>query len=83
MMETDCGFWVYTVIATLIFMLIVSVAKFLVKKNEKQKVEKGSGGKLNLPPGRRGWPLIGDSLNWYNAVASSHPSRFVQQQVQR
>ncbi|WCJ34754.1 Cytochrome P450 superfamily protein [Euphorbia peplus] len=33
-----------------------------------------------LPPGRRGLPLIGDSLNWYKAVASSHPSKFVHQQ---
>ncbi|KAL0341710.1 UNVERIFIED_CONTAM: Abietadienol/abietadienal oxidase [Sesamum calycinum] len=36
-----------------------------------------------LPPGRRGWPIVGDSISWYNAVASSHPPSFVEQQVQR
>ncbi|KZV34787.1 abietadienol/abietadienal oxidase-like, partial [Dorcoceras hygrometricum] len=36
-----------------------------------------------FPPGSRGWPIVGDSLSWYNAVASSHPPRFVERQVQR
>ncbi|ONI09574.1 hypothetical protein PRUPE_5G245500 [Prunus persica] len=36
-----------------------------------------------LPPGRRGWPIVGDSFSWYNAVASSHPPHFVEQQVKR
>ncbi|KAL3642245.1 hypothetical protein CASFOL_013060 [Castilleja foliolosa] len=34
-----------------------------------------------LPPGRRGWPVIGDSISWYNAVAGSHPPAFVERQV--
>ncbi|KAJ4964938.1 hypothetical protein NE237_016787 [Protea cynaroides] len=42
-----------------------------------------STGISKLPPGRRGWPLIGDSFGWYNAVASSHPPRFVEDQVKR
>ncbi|OMO99521.1 Cytochrome P450 [Corchorus olitorius] len=36
-----------------------------------------------LPPGRRGWPVLGDSINWYNAVASSHPPGFVEKQVKK
>lgn len=40
-------------------------------------------GAYKLPPGRRGWPVIGDSFNWYNAVASSHPPQFVEEQVKR
>ncbi|PIA35353.1 hypothetical protein AQUCO_03500027v1, partial [Aquilegia coerulea] len=36
-----------------------------------------------FPPGRRGWPVVGDSINWYNAVAGSHPPRFVEEQVKR
>ncbi|EOA34741.1 hypothetical protein CARUB_v10022312mg [Capsella rubella] len=36
-----------------------------------------------LPPGSRGWPLIGDTLAWLNAVSGSHPSSFVEQQVKK
>ncbi|XP_027169450.1 abietadienol/abietadienal oxidase [Coffea eugenioides] len=60
-------------------LLMVFLAKFLrkkVKKNVKNR-------KFQLPPGRRGWPIIGDSIKWYNAVASSHPPQFVEEQVQR
>ncbi|KAG9442012.1 hypothetical protein H6P81_017866 [Aristolochia fimbriata] len=38
---------------------------------------------LVLPPGDKGWPLIGHSIGWYLAVASSHPPRFVEEQVRR
>nr|GEY18802.1 abietadienol/abietadienal oxidase [Tanacetum cinerariifolium] len=31
----------------------------------------------------RGWPIVGDSIRWYNAVASSNPTTFVQEQVLR
>ncbi|XP_060674509.1 abietadienol/abietadienal oxidase isoform X1 [Ziziphus jujuba] len=61
-------------ITTLFF--IIFLAKFFLskKKNVAQRTYK-------LPPGRRGWPLIGDSFNWYKAVASSHPPQFVEEQV--
>ncbi|KAG8661132.1 hypothetical protein MANES_02G213900v8 [Manihot esculenta] len=48
---------------------------FLRKKNPERKYK--------FPPGRRGWPLIGDSLQWYKAVAGSYPPEFVYQQVNR
>jgi len=53
---------------------------FLTKLSRNKKVGKR---KYRLPPGRRGWPLVGDSFNWYNAVASSHPPTFVEEQVKR
>ncbi|CAK7338650.1 unnamed protein product [Dovyalis caffra] len=60
-------------------LFIVFLVHLLVcrKKNKEQKT------RYRLPPGSRGWPLIGDSFNWYNAVAGSHPPQFVQQQVNR
>ncbi|KAH7550590.1 hypothetical protein ACOSP7_023992 [Xanthoceras sorbifolium] len=65
------------VITTLLFFIFI--AKFICgnKKNP------GRSRSCRLPPGRRGWPLVGDSFNWYNAVASSHPPRFVEQQIKR
>ncbi|KAF6153406.1 hypothetical protein GIB67_003596, partial [Kingdonia uniflora] len=62
-----------SIIATLFF-------AFILVKLVKNKKGKKAG---KFPPGRRGWPLIGDSLNWYNAVASSHPPRFVSDQIKR
>uniref|UniRef100_A0A6N2NJQ7 Abietadienol/abietadienal oxidase n=1 Tax=Salix viminalis TaxID=40686 RepID=A0A6N2NJQ7_SALVM len=59
------------------FLFIVFLVQLLVRKKKKEKT------RYRLPPGRRGWPLIGDSLSWYNAVAGSHPPQFVQQQVNR
>lgn len=47
------------------------------------KKSSGLKRKCKLPPGRRSWPIIGDSIGWYNAVASSHPPHFVEQQVER
>lgn len=47
------------------------------------KYVNSKGNKAKLPPGGRGWPLVGDSIRWYNAVASSNPTAFVQQQVLR
>ncbi|PON53604.1 Cytochrome P [Trema orientale] len=75
MREIYSGTWPFA-ITTLFFLLFL--AKFLRNKNK--NVPKTS---YKLPPGRRGWPLIGDSFSWYNAVASSHPPRFVEEQVKR
>ncbi|XP_008800446.2 abietadienol/abietadienal oxidase [Phoenix dactylifera] len=48
--------------------------------NQRKKIGRNS---MKLPPGGRGWPLIGDSIKWYRAVASSHPPRYVEDQVKR
>ncbi|KAF8389537.1 hypothetical protein HHK36_024052 [Tetracentron sinense] len=63
-------------LATLLFIAIL--AKFV--QNKKKNFGKGAS---KFPPGRRSWPLIGDSFSWYSAVASSHPPRFVEDQVKR
>ncbi|XP_050216705.1 abietadienol/abietadienal oxidase [Mercurialis annua] len=36
-----------------------------------------------LPAGRRGWPVIGDSLRWYKSVSGSYPPQFAHQQASR
>lgn len=56
-----------------VLLLCIYVAKSVNLKRNKGK----------LPPGGRGWPIVGDSISWYNSVASSHPATFVKQQVLR
>ncbi|KAK6123682.1 hypothetical protein DH2020_042579 [Rehmannia glutinosa] len=70
--------WPY-IISFLLVILFLAKKLFHIKK-------KSCGAKIRnskLPPGRRGWPILGDSISWYNAVASSHPPTFVEQQVKR
>lgn len=62
---------------TLLF--IFFLAK-LIRRRNKVVIRRST---YKLPPGRRGWPIVGDSFSWYNAVASSHPPHFVEQQVKR
>ncbi|KAB1212983.1 Abietadienol/abietadienal oxidase [Morella rubra] len=69
------GVWPF-ILATLL------VVVFLTRLFQYKKVEKKSTYR-SLPPGGRGWPFVGDSLSWYNAVASSHPPTFVEEQVKR
>ncbi|KAL1356236.1 hypothetical protein HN51_008235 [Arachis hypogaea] len=65
-------------------MIILGSGIVMFAKMVQEKLKKGERrSKLRLPPGRRGWPLIGDSINWYNAVASSHPPQFVEEMVKR
>ncbi|KAI3735693.1 hypothetical protein L6452_15201 [Arctium lappa] len=64
--------WSY-VIPVLVVVIYV-VKSVTLKRNMASK---------RLPPGGRGWPVVGDSISWYNSVASSHPTTFVQQQVLR
>ncbi|XP_024174783.1 abietadienol/abietadienal oxidase isoform X2 [Rosa chinensis] len=70
----------YLVIMIWSVLFVLFVARFLRKIKEKKVV----GSRIyKLPPGRRGWPIVGDSFEWYNAVASSHPPQFVEQQIKR
>lgn len=64
-------------------MITVILATAIFAKLFQFKLRKEDKSKCRLPPGRRGWPLIGDSINWYNAVASSHPPQFVEEMVKR
>ncbi|XP_015069358.1 abietadienol/abietadienal oxidase [Solanum pennellii] len=71
---------IYSEYCVLIIITLFSLI-FIIKYYKKSKSQNGNTKKF--PPGRRGWPIIGDSFNWYNAVASSHPPCFVEQQVQK
>ncbi|KAL8464881.1 hypothetical protein ACS0TY_034384 [Phlomoides rotata] len=71
MREENVEPWTYIMI--IISFVVLLLVLLFPNKNKKS----------NLPPGGRGWPLVGDSISWYNAVASSHPPRFVEQQVKR
>ncbi|KAI5559757.1 hypothetical protein BDE02_17G134700 [Populus trichocarpa] len=66
-----------TLMISSILFIVFLVQLLVCKKKSKEKTS------YKLPPGRRGWPLIGDSFNWFNAVAGSHPPQFVHQQVNR
>lgn len=68
---------------TWLVMIIVILATAIFAKLIQMKIKKEEKSISRLPPGRRGWPLIGDSINWYNAVASSHPPHFVEEMVKR
>ncbi|KAL6320513.1 hypothetical protein AAG906_007592 [Vitis piasezkii] len=72
-------YWGWSVVAaTLLF--IWFAAKFVINKKKNVGGERSSV-VYKMPPGSRGWPLIGHSLSWYNSVAGPHPPRFVHQQA--
>ncbi|KAI9092517.1 hypothetical protein K1719_027645 [Acacia pycnantha] len=75
MRENHSVLWLFTLMALSITLIVSKLIQLKLKKAEKRI--------RRLPPGRRSWPLIGDSINWYNAVASSHPPQFVEEMVQR
>ncbi|XP_010537524.1 PREDICTED: abietadienol/abietadienal oxidase isoform X2 [Tarenaya hassleriana] len=58
---------------------IVFFFLFLLSKCRKRRARE----RYRWPPGTRGWPVIGNSFAWLNAVSSSHPSSFVEQQIKR
>ncbi|XP_022892066.1 abietadienol/abietadienal oxidase isoform X2 [Olea europaea var. sylvestris] len=73
MAELFVNFWPLLVSSLLFIVFLVKYKKYGSSTREKCK----------LPPGGRGWPIVGDSISWYNAVASSHPPSFVEKQVER
>ncbi|CAA0820986.1 Cytochrome P450 superfamily protein [Striga hermonthica] len=75
MTETLIRFILWPLVISFIPLYILFFAKIKIKRNH-ARIPK-------LPPGQRGWPVIGHSISWYNAVASSHPPSFVEQQVKR
>ncbi|GER38416.1 cytochrome P450 family protein [Striga asiatica] len=74
MTQTLSRFILWPFVISLIPLYILFFAK-IKKKNHARNSK--------LPPGQRGWPVIGHSISWYNAVVSSHPPSFVEQQVKR
>ncbi|KAI5674486.1 hypothetical protein M9H77_14850 [Catharanthus roseus] len=73
--------FIIIIISTLLVIVLLSSSLVVIKLKKDENLRKRNG-KI-LPPGRRGWPLIGDGFKWYNAVASSHPCSFVEEQVER
>ncbi|KAG2321837.1 hypothetical protein Bca52824_015050 [Brassica carinata] len=69
--------WFLSVSALTTFLAFVIVF-FLVGITRRKRREP-----RRLPPGSRGWPLVGDTFAWLNAVSGSHPSSFVEKQVKR
>ncbi|KFK41772.1 hypothetical protein AALP_AA2G170100 [Arabis alpina] len=59
---------------TFVTLIIIIIIFFLAQKRKDPH---------KLPPGSRGWPLIGDTFAWLNAVSGSHPSSFVEKQIKR
>ncbi|CAN8235078.1 unnamed protein product [Cochlearia groenlandica] len=47
---------------------------FFLARRKRKELQK-------LPPGSRGWPLIGDTFSLLSAVSGSHPSIFVDKQI--
>jgi hypothetical protein len=75
MREIYSGEWGFMA-AMLLFVVFLTRMILQMKTGEKKRTHR-------LPPGRRGWPVVGDSISWYHAVASSHPPSFVEEQVKR
>ncbi|WRX19158.1 Cytochrome P450 - like 10 [Theobroma cacao] len=75
MREIYSDAWPLFMITTALAVIFLLANLVLTKKARKRICK--------LPPGRRGWPLLGDSISWYNAVASSHPPLYVEEQVKR
>ncbi|KAL4186043.1 hypothetical protein AMTRI_Chr09g31810 [Amborella trichopoda] len=63
------------ILATLL-LVVLSIA--LGKQKSRNSVRAS-----RLPPGVKGWPFIGDTLNWYLSISSSHPPRFVEAHVKK
>ncbi|GLJ35428.1 hypothetical protein SUGI_0712460 [Cryptomeria japonica] len=62
--------------AVVISLLIIVWSMYSWIKENKSRSSK-------LPPGSKGWPLIGHTLSWYLSVSSSHPPSFVEGCVKR
>ncbi|XP_039120300.1 abietadienol/abietadienal oxidase [Dioscorea cayenensis subsp. rotundata] len=72
--EYNKNYWIFIVAVTLFVFFL------LYRRNRSTKIHKVS---VKLPPGSNGWPLIGDGLKWYNSVSSSHPPKYVEDQINR
>ncbi|GFP88536.1 abietadienol/abietadienal oxidase [Phtheirospermum japonicum] len=70
--------WPYIIMISISVVFLFAILNFLTKIDKKI-----NNNDNKLPPGRRGWPIVGDSIGWYNAVAGSHPPAFVERQVKR
>ncbi|KAJ6849545.1 abietadienol/abietadienal oxidase [Iris pallida] len=73
--------WTIVVVAILSSILFLP---YLIRSRREKKNKISGLPPLKLPPGGGGWSsLIGDSVKWYNAISSSHPPSFVEEQIKR
>ncbi|KAL0538087.1 hypothetical protein IC582_027082 [Cucumis melo] len=80
MWESSLVMWSFFIFTLLSATFLSNIFKNK-KYNNNQNDQSQTGYKF--PPERRSWPLIGDSFDWYSAIASSHPSKYVEEQAKR
>ncbi|KAK3033852.1 hypothetical protein RJ639_034270 [Escallonia herrerae] len=56
---------------------------FIYKKPQESAASNQTNGKLPLPPGRTGWPLIGETLDYLAKAGADLPENFVSNRVKR
>ncbi|KAF5201729.1 Cytochrome p450 [Thalictrum thalictroides] len=64
-------FSMFYLIALFISLILV---KFLVSRNKYKS--------LNFPPGRKGWPIIGETLDYLSTAYGGSPERFINDRMQ-
>lgn len=69
-------FFILTLLSITFLSKILKNGKYIGQDDQSQR-------RYKFPPGRRSWPVIGDSFHWYSAIASSHPSKYVEEQAKR
>ncbi|CAK9328883.1 unnamed protein product [Citrullus colocynthis] len=69
-------FFILTLLSITFLSKILKNGKYIGQEDQSQR-------RYKFPPGRRSWPVIGDSFHWYSAIASSHPSKYVEEQAKR
>jgi cytochrome P450 len=68
---------------TLVMGLLTAVVVLLRLIRKWRNGHGGQNRKAHLPPGSIGWPLIGETWSYYRSLASSNPSKFVEDRRKR
>nr|AOG74837.1 cytochrome P450 [Platycodon grandiflorus] len=65
-------------VVVVVFGVISCISFIFINLQTKKIKPNGNGG---LPPGRTGWPIIGESLNFVSAGKDGEPERFVRERM--